>query len=353
MNCETGQFCLEMEYFAICRSRCPALTIQHGTVDDRNLTALITCDIGYFPDYSDNSEHVAGDIVISCTQKGIWNTNIPHCRPKCPELAQLEEGTGTQHITLSSITTTCHVTHILVGSAVRECGEDGQWSGDPASCQPGSCDLVTCPAYFKCGSGDGFAKCVQFIESDFEDFLSACLQRIKYEEDCDKEISEIEDLLPDSFIQSFANSILKVKLDGNTQPYFISKKFLRKITPRENKFSEQFMKTIIKIVEYFTEHIETLLYRENREVLVAKCMLMINSNIRAVQHKNTEERPTRTRKEARQAWLDASKKHRNNPGKKETKNPAYSGIHSGIMLTLKQVAQRLMQNLIASEKDEL
>ncbi|XP_063682133.1 uncharacterized protein LOC134817001 isoform X2 [Bolinopsis microptera] len=330
MNCETGQFCLEMEYFAICRSRCPALTIQHGTVDDRNLTALITCDIGYFPDYSDNSEHVGGDIVITCTQKGIWNKNIPHCRPKCPEPAQLTEGTGTQHTTLSSVTTTCHVTHILVGSAARECGEDGQWSGDPASCHTGSCDLVTCPAYFKCGSGDGFAKCVQFIESDFEDFLSACLQRIQYEDDCDKEIAEIEDLIPDSFIHSFANSILKVKLDGNTQPYFISKKFLRKITPREKEFSEQFMTMIIKIVEHYTEHIETLLYRENREVLVAKCMLMINSNIRAIQHKNTEERPTRTKKEARQAWLDASKKHRNNPGKKETKNPAYSGIHSGL-----------------------
>jgi len=71
-----------------------------------------------------------------------------------------------------------------------------------------------------CGEIDGSASgeinfemvnSISVIESDFEDFLSACLQRIEYEEDCDKEIAEIEDLLiTDSFIQSFANSILKV-----------------------------------------------------------------------------------------------------------------------------------------------
>ena len=149
-----------------------------------------------------------------------------------------------------------------------------------------------------CGEIDGSASgeinfemvnSISVIESDFEDFLSACLQRIQYEEDCDKEIAEIEDLLiTDSFIQSFANSILKVsywpetntivhgklhsryvcigisvfstnqdvsvtlewvscllqvKLDGNTQPYLISKKFLRKIIPREKEFSEEFMKS--------------------------------------------------------------------------------------------------------------
>ena len=44
--------------------------------------------------------------------------------------------------------------------------------------------------------------------------MSSCLQNIEYEEDCDKEIAEIKELLkPDSFIESFANSVLKVTVN--------------------------------------------------------------------------------------------------------------------------------------------
>ena len=54
-----------------------------------------------------------------------------------------------------------------------------------------------------------------------------------------------------------------------------------------------------------------------------------------------------------QAWLDASKKHRSEPGKKTTKSPVYSGEYSKIMSNFKLAAQRLINNLKATNRDEL
>ena len=52
-------------------------------------------------------------------------------------------------------------------------------------------------------------------DSDMENFFSSCLRNIQYDDDCDKEIAEIKQLLePVSFLTSFANSILKVNCES-------------------------------------------------------------------------------------------------------------------------------------------
>ena len=241
----------------------------------------------------------------------------------------------------------------LVGTARRECGEDGAWSGTSASCLPGYCSLVTCSRFYRCDVQERVAACIPFQQSDFEDFLSGCLQKIIYEDDCDKEISEVgEHLESSSFLESFARSILRVELIDNTQPYLITQKFLRETSSREESLTETFMTTVIEIVEHYMKHIETLVIHENREVLVAQCMHLINTNIKNIQKHKTKEPAPRTREQARQAWLDTSKKYRSNPEKKKTKNPAYSGKYSDIMERLVEVAQRLV-NILGAKRDEL
>lgn len=262
--------------------------------------------------------------------------------------------TGTQYNTLSTLTTSCQDNYTLVGSARRDCGDDGVWSGTLASCAPASCDLVTCPRYNRCDTKEGVASCAPFGRFEFEEFLSACFQEIKYEDDCDREISEIRGLLePEAFLESFASSILSVELIDNTQPYFMIRKFIRETSPREGSLTESFMGRVIEIIEHYIEHIETLVIHDNREVLVAQSMFLVNTNIRNIQRRKTEEAAPRSREQARQAWLNTSKKYRSNPGKKKTETLAYSGKYSDIMVKLVELAQKLVNILGASKKDEL
>lgn len=198
------------------------------------------------------------------------------------------------------------------------------------------------------------ASCAPFRRFEFEEFLSACFQEIKYEDDCEREISEIRELLePDIFLESFASSILRLELIDNTQPYLMIRKFIRETSPREGSLTESFMGRVIEIIEHYIQHIETLVIHDNREVLVAQSMFLVNTNIRNIQRRKTEEAAPRSREQARQAWLNTSKKYRSNPGKKKTETLAYSGKYSDIMKKLVELAQKLVNILGASKKDEL
>ncbi|XP_065179367.1 sushi, von Willebrand factor type A, EGF and pentraxin domain-containing protein 1-like [Sycon ciliatum] len=99
--------------------------------------------VGNELDFYCNAGHrLAGAEQLICLPDGTWNMPLPSCmvvdcgNPGRPEngARQGDAFTYTNHVTYS-----CNDGYRLLGSTVRHCLADGTWSGEPASCNLGSC----------------------------------------------------------------------------------------------------------------------------------------------------------------------------------------------------------------------
>lgn len=108
---------------------------QHGQIVGTNVTfgAIVTfeCNRGY-DRWTKNRifERV-------CNEDGTWNSDQFECRPKkCPDLSDPADGevSSKTGVYREKVTYSCHLDHLLEGSDVRECLENGTWSSVEPKC---------------------------------------------------------------------------------------------------------------------------------------------------------------------------------------------------------------------------
>ncbi|XP_060679965.1 CUB and sushi domain-containing protein 3 [Hemiscyllium ocellatum] len=126
---------------------CPGIssfTLEHGSWRVVNgshyeyrTKVVFTCDPGYYR---------IGPTTITCLANGTWSwgRERPHCQIiSCGELGHPPNGKkiGTQTTFAATAIFTCDAGYILVGSTVRECLASGLWSGTETRCLAGHCGV--------------------------------------------------------------------------------------------------------------------------------------------------------------------------------------------------------------------
>ncbi|KAM8884121.1 CUB and sushi domain-containing protein 3-like isoform 1-T1 [Synchiropus picturatus] len=111
--------------------------IVNGSHYEYRTRIVFTCDPGYYR---------LGPAHIQCLPNGVWSwrNERPHCQViSCGELPSPVNGKkiGTQTTFGATAIFTCEAGFMLVGSAVRECLSSGLWSGTETRCLAGHCGI--------------------------------------------------------------------------------------------------------------------------------------------------------------------------------------------------------------------
>ncbi|KPP79508.1 CUB and sushi domain-containing protein 3-like, partial [Scleropages formosus] len=111
--------------------------IVNGSHYEYRTKIIFSCDPGYYR---------LGPAHIQCMANGMWSwrNERPHCQIiSCGELPTPPSGKkiGTQTTFGATAIFTCDPGHILVGSTVRECLSSGLWSGTETRCLAGHCGI--------------------------------------------------------------------------------------------------------------------------------------------------------------------------------------------------------------------
>uniref|UniRef100_A0AAX7TIN3 CUB and Sushi multiple domains 3a n=1 Tax=Astatotilapia calliptera TaxID=8154 RepID=A0AAX7TIN3_ASTCA len=111
--------------------------IVNGSHYEYKTRIVFTCDPGYYR---------LGPAHIECLSNGVWSwrNERPHCQViSCGELPSPPNGKkiGTQTTFGATAIFTCDAGFMLVGSAVRECLSSGLWSGTETRCLAGHCGI--------------------------------------------------------------------------------------------------------------------------------------------------------------------------------------------------------------------
>ncbi|XP_047200285.1 CUB and sushi domain-containing protein 3 [Hippoglossus stenolepis] len=111
--------------------------IVNGSHYEYRTRIVFTCDPGYYR---------LGPAHIQCLPTGVWSwrNERPHCQViSCGELPPPPSGKkiGTQTTFGATAIFTCDAGFMLVGSAVRECLSSGLWSGTETRCLAGHCGI--------------------------------------------------------------------------------------------------------------------------------------------------------------------------------------------------------------------
>ncbi|XP_070403545.1 CUB and sushi domain-containing protein 3 isoform X5 [Nothobranchius furzeri] len=111
--------------------------IVNGSHYEYRTRIVFTCDPGYYR---------LGPAHIQCLSNGVWSwkNERPHCQViSCGELPSPPNGKkiGTQMTFSATAIFTCDAGFMLVGSAVRECLSSGLWSGTETRCLAGHCGI--------------------------------------------------------------------------------------------------------------------------------------------------------------------------------------------------------------------
>ncbi|PWA15041.1 hypothetical protein CCH79_00008738 [Gambusia affinis] len=111
--------------------------IVNGSHYEYRTRIVFTCDPGYYR---------LGPAHIQCLANGVWSwkNERPHCQIiSCGDLPSPHNGKkiGTQTTFGATAIFTCDVGFMLVGSAVRECLSSGLWSGTETKCLAGHCGI--------------------------------------------------------------------------------------------------------------------------------------------------------------------------------------------------------------------
>ncbi|KTG45686.1 hypothetical protein cypCar_00000682, partial [Cyprinus carpio] len=111
--------------------------IVNGSHYEYRTKIIFTCDPGYYR---------LGPAHIQCMANGVWSwkNERPHCQIiSCGDLATPPNGKkiGTQTSFGATAIFTCDNAYMLVGSTVRECLSSGLWSGTETRCLAGHCGL--------------------------------------------------------------------------------------------------------------------------------------------------------------------------------------------------------------------
>ncbi|XP_072226798.1 CUB and sushi domain-containing protein 3 [Leuresthes tenuis] len=111
--------------------------IVNGSHYEYRTRIVFTCDPGYYR---------LGPAHIQCLASGVWSwkNERPHCQViSCGDLSSPPNGKkiGTQTTFGATAIFTCDAGFMLVGSAVRECLSSGLWSGTETRCLAGHCGI--------------------------------------------------------------------------------------------------------------------------------------------------------------------------------------------------------------------
>ncbi|MBN3314648.1 CSMD3 protein, partial [Atractosteus spatula] len=111
--------------------------IVNGSHYEYRTKIIFSCDPGYYR---------LGPVSIQCLANGIWSwrNERPHCQIiSCGELPTPPNGNkiGTQTTFGATAIFTCDAGYMLVGSTVRECLSSGLWSGSETRCLAGHCGV--------------------------------------------------------------------------------------------------------------------------------------------------------------------------------------------------------------------
>ncbi|XP_063755390.1 CUB and sushi domain-containing protein 3 [Eleginops maclovinus] len=111
--------------------------IVNGSHYEYRTRIVFTCDPGYYR---------LGPAHIQCLSTGVWSwrNERPHCQIiSCGEQPSPPNGKkiGTQTSFGATAIYTCDASFMLVGSAVRECLSSGLWSGTETRCLAGHCGI--------------------------------------------------------------------------------------------------------------------------------------------------------------------------------------------------------------------
>ncbi|XP_071128123.1 uncharacterized protein [Mytilus edulis] len=87
--------------------------------------------------------HLSGDIVRNCQQNGSWSGSPLVCEKSCTEEPLIEGVTRTNDGNLINTNATfdCIAGFTYVGGSTRQCGVMGSWSGEPYNCTRISCGV--------------------------------------------------------------------------------------------------------------------------------------------------------------------------------------------------------------------